>query len=97
VTTLNNPTPGSDEEFGNSVAVSGNTVVVAAPYDDTGATDNGQAYGLRCYEKGALLATLNSPAPRAGASFGYSVAAFGKTPAVVGAYLDVTGGQAVCL
>ena len=41
--TLNNPTPGTSDYFGLSVSVSGNTVVVGAPYDNTGATDAGSA------------------------------------------------------
>ncbi len=42
--TLNNPTPADYDEFGNSVAVSGSTLVVGAPRDDTGATDAGSVY-----------------------------------------------------
>lgn len=42
--TLANPTPAITDNFGRSVATSGNNVVVGAHLDDTGATNSGQAY-----------------------------------------------------
>ncbi|MEQ1932693.1 MAG: choice-of-anchor D domain-containing protein, partial [Fimbriimonadaceae bacterium] len=44
VATLNNPSPVADDQFGYSVAISGTTVVIGAPYDDTTALDEGAAY-----------------------------------------------------
>jgi outer membrane protein assembly factor BamB len=87
--TLNNPTPESEDYFGSSVAVSGNTVVVGAYRDDTDATNAGSAY-IYDATTGNLLKTLNNPAPAGGDYFGYSVAVSGST-LVVGAYLDDTG------
>src|SRR5262249_44921930 len=89
LTTLNNPSPGTDDYFGYSVAVSGNTVVVGAYQDDTGATDSGQAYVFNAVT-GALVATLNNPSPATGDFFGYSVAISGNL-VVIGAYSDNTG------
>src|SRR5205085_1489703 len=55
VATLNNPTPARADDFGYSVAVSGNMVVVGADSDDTGAADSGSAYVFNA-TTGALLA-----------------------------------------
>jgi len=66
------------------VAVSGNTVVVGAPWDDTGASDAGSAYVFDA-TTGGLLRTLNNPTPAASDYFGNSVAVSGNT-VVVGAY-----------
>ena len=88
VATLNNPTPAEYDTFGASVAVSGNIVVVGAPYDDTGAEDAGSAYVFNA-ATGALVATLNNPSPESSDFFGSSVAVAGNT-VVVGAYGDDT-------
>ena len=87
--TLDNPTPATNDYFGRSVAVSGNTVVVGAYLDDTGATDAGSAYIFDA-ATGILLRTLNNPTPATRDYFGYSVAVSGST-VVVGAYQDDTG------
>ena len=71
--------------FGRSVSVSGNTAVVAAPWDDTGATDSGQAYVFNA-TTGALIATLANPSPASGDQFGRSVSVSGNT-VVVGAQI----------
>jgi Ca2+-binding RTX toxin-like protein len=42
--TLTNPTPSSNDQFGWSVAIDGNTVVVGASDDDTGASNSGAVY-----------------------------------------------------
>jgi outer membrane protein assembly factor BamB len=89
VATLNNPTPANTDWFGYSVAVSGNTVVVGAHFDDTGATNAGSAYVFNA-TTGALVATLNNPTPALNDKFGTSVAASGST-VVVGANTDDTG------
>ncbi|WP_442506614.1 hypothetical protein SH528x_005468 [Novipirellula sp. SH528] len=89
LTTLANPTPSSGDNFGYSVAVSGNTVVVGAFLDDTGSSDSGSAYLFNA-TTGALLATLDNPTPASGDNFGYNVAVSGNT-VVVGAQYDDTG------
>jgi outer membrane protein assembly factor BamB len=89
VATLNNPTPAAGDTFGATVAVSGNTVVVGAQHDDTGATNAGSAYVFNA-TTGALIATINNPTPDADDEFGNSVAVSGNT-VVVGAYQDLAG------
>ncbi|MHA7734885.1 FG-GAP repeat protein, partial [Nitrosopumilus sp. S6] len=51
--TIHNPTPDADDQFGFSVSLFGNLLVVGAPTDDTLSTDSGIAY----------LYTLSSPGP----------------------------------
>ena len=87
--TLNNPTPEAGDQFGYSVAVSGNTVVVGAPYDDTGVTDSGAAYVFDA-ATGNLLSALVNPTPAESDNFGFSVAVCGST-VLVGAPYDDAG------
>ena len=42
--TLINPSPGSNDQFGNAVAISGTRVVVGAFYDSSSGEENGRAY-----------------------------------------------------
>jgi len=107
--TLNKPTResgGWDDPsygFGLSVAVSGNTVVVGAPFEDIvlGWSDDG--YDVRIdagsayvfdAATGNLLHTLDNPTPEERDSFGWPVAVSGSTAVVAGfpgAYLFDTG------
>jgi len=89
ILTLVNPTPASSDLYGSSVAISGNIVVVGAPYDDTGATDAGSAYvyDLSGATPGTPVLTLNNPTPEVGDVFGLVVAVSG-TRVVVGAAGD---------
>jgi outer membrane protein assembly factor BamB len=87
--TLNNPRPVNYGYFGNSVAVSGSTVVVGAYKNLTGASYAGSAYVFDA-ATGSLLWTLNNPTPAASDCFGNSVAVSGSA-VVVGAPDDDTG------
>ncbi|MCS6850698.1 MAG: Ig-like domain-containing protein, partial [Gemmataceae bacterium] len=89
---LNNPSPGDGDYFGRSVAVSGNYVVVGAPYDNMGAFENGSAhvYNLASPTPTVPIAILNNPSPADGDQFGYSVAVAGNY-VVVSAPFDDTG------
>jgi hypothetical protein len=87
--TLANPMPAESDDFGMSVAISGNAAVVGAPNDDTGATDSGAAY-IYDAAKGSLLRTLVNPSPATGDYFGMSVAISGYT-VVAGTPYDDTG------
>ena len=91
VATLTEPSPAANDQFGDSVAVSGSTVVVGAPGNSAAGTDSGRAY---VYDAGtgALVATLADPSPAAGDFFGNAVAVSGTT-AVVGAYANSTAGS----
>ncbi len=92
ILTLNNPSPGYDEQFGISVAGAGSYVVVGAYGEDTGATDTGAAYvyDLSSAAPATPIATLNNPSPAAYDYFGFRVAISGNT-VVVGVYPDDTG------
>jgi hypothetical protein len=89
--TLLHPFGAAGDEFGASVAVSGDIAVVGAPFDDTTAgTDAGSAHVfVRTGGTWSHQATLLHPAGAAGDWFGESVAVSGDT-AVVGARLDNT-------
>ena len=79
-------------DYGRSVAISGDIIMIGGPYDDCFGSNTGSAY---MFEKGAgwvsgsgnQVAKLFPWAVSAGDYFGYSVALFGNT-AVVGAYGD---------
>ena len=77
--------------FGFSVAISGDTVVVGAPYEMvSGDTDAGEAYVFTT--RGALLSTLSSPNVHETGSFGWSVSVSG-TDVVVGAPGELVSGN----
>ncbi|MBI3736303.1 FG-GAP repeat protein, partial [Candidatus Sumerlaeota bacterium] len=70
VATLNNPNPAESDNFGSCVGISGNLAVVGARGDDPGGViDAGSAYVFNA-TTGALIATLNNPAPVANDYFG---------------------------
>ncbi len=64
-------------QFGHSVAISGNLVVVGAPYENvSGQINAGHAYIFNLKTGSVIM--LSSPAPEAGAYFGCSVAISGN-------------------
>ncbi|GIW44926.1 MAG: hypothetical protein KatS3mg077_2208 [Candidatus Binatia bacterium] len=88
----------SDDRFGFSVAISGDTVVVGSPLDNTGTiSDQGSAY-VFVKPAGGWAGTLNQTAKliasdgSGDAQFGNSVAISGDT-VVVGSYQDDIGGN----
>ena len=89
---LNNPGLAVNDQFGTTVAVSGNLMVVGAPYDDTGAADAGSAYvyDLTSGTPTMPIFTLNNPGAEVSDYFGISVAISGQR-VVVGAHGDNTG------
>jgi hypothetical protein len=86
--TIRNPSPGAGAQFGYSVALVGQNVLVGAPFDDTAGTDAGAAY-LFDGATGKLLQTFQSPNAAAGDWFGIAVAAVGSN-VLVGALGDDT-------
>jgi hypothetical protein len=90
--TFNNPGPSFNDQFGNSVGISGARVVVGAAANFAGASSSGSAYvyDLSGMTPTVAVATLNNPAPAAFDLFGKSVAISG-TRVAVGAYADDTG------
>src|SRR5438067_7013384 len=93
--TLADPGPALADQFGVSVAVDGNTLVVGCPFDDPGGvTDAGSVYVFNL-TTGALTATVPNPSPAAGDQFGVSVVVSrNNTTAWVGAPFDDPGGVA---
>jgi hypothetical protein len=79
-------------EFGESVAATGNIVVVGSPFESA----NGQAHAGHVYmfnaETGALISMLTSPNFQTDGKFGFSVAASGNIVAV-GAAGETVNGQ----
>jgi hypothetical protein len=86
--TFNNPAPEAGDQFGNSVSVSGDNVVIGAAKDNTGASNAGQVY-LFSASTGALLQTFNNPAPLANDFFGDSVSVSGDN-VVIGAGAELS-------
>ena len=101
VHTLDNPNPYSTsaaDNFGYSVAISGNYAIVGAYFeDDSGGLSSGKAYIFNV-TTGALVHTLNNPnaySTSTSDNFGWTVAISGNY-AIVGAYNeDDTGGTTV--
>ena len=73
-TVLTTPSPNDGDEFGASVDLEGDSILVGSPSDDQGASDSGAVY--RYGLDGSLRQTLLSPLVEriAGARFGGSVA-----------------------
>ncbi|MFZ4431448.1 MAG: FG-GAP repeat protein, partial [Phycisphaerales bacterium] len=90
------PAGAAGDEFGNAVAVDGDTMVVGAPSDDVGANgDQGSAHIYRWTGSGwTFEATLTATGGAAFDQFGYSVALSGDT-ALVGARSDDVGANSV--
>ena len=67
--TIEDPSPAQDGQFGYSVAIDGNKLLVGNPNDDTNDPNQGQAY-LFDVSTGNVLLTLNDPTPQKGSSSG---------------------------
>lgn len=75
--TLDNPDPGSGDLFGWSVALTGTTALVGAPFSDLVA-DNGGAVYVFDIGSGDLLATWTNPVPQPGELFGWALSEAGN-------------------
>ncbi|OUS42322.1 hypothetical protein BE221DRAFT_105298 [Ostreococcus tauri] len=89
--------PGSGDQFGSSVSVSGDTVVVGARYEDHDKIENydyGSAYVFTRASDGTWTqqAKLTASEPESSADFGSSVSVSGDT-VVIGARQDRANGQ----
>jgi len=90
LTTFTNPTPAHYDYFGWAVGIVGSDrLLIAAPYDSTGAAGSGAAYLFRT--DGAWLATFTNPTPATGDGFGWAVGAVGYDRVLVGAPYADTG------
>jgi hypothetical protein len=91
--TLVNPSQPAGDNFGYSVALSGNQLIVGAPHNDSGAPDSGRAY---VYNLGGVVpaipvAALANPAPNDNGHFGWSVATSGSQILVGAPNADTSG------
>ena len=82
--------------FGQSVSVSGDTIVVGAYYDDVtdGATDTGAAYLFRAEGTEWVVEKVTASDAAGGDGFGYSVSISGDT-VIVGAPWEDDGSTEV--
>ncbi len=73
---LTNPSPASDDQYGFSVAVLGNTVAVTSLHDGTGGHQAGTIYlyDMSASNPGTVTTVINNPNPGFGESFGWSLA-----------------------
>ena len=89
--------PAAHDQFGDSVAIDGDTIVVGAYLDDDGGSGSGSVYVFSEPAGGWVSASsdvkLTASDPAANDWFGWSVAIDGAT-VVVGAYGDDDGGSA---
>ncbi|MBW4541786.1 MAG: FG-GAP repeat protein [Myxacorys chilensis ATA2-1-KO14] len=67
------PAAAPDNQFGDSVAIQGNTVLIGSRFNDTGAIDSGAAYVFDA-GSGTLVQSLFNPTPQVGEEFGNHVA-----------------------
>ena len=93
VYTFINPVPGANDNFGNSVALEGTLLVIAAGEDDTAGVDTGSAY---VYDLASATPTvpvyiINNPSPSGDDSFGSTVGISGRR-IVIAAVSDDPGG-----
>lgn len=89
VATVTNPTPEAWELFGAAMCtVGGDTFVVTAMADNTGALAAGSVYLYST--NGTLLRTIPNPAPDVNDYFGSAVAAVGDDRLIIGASVDST-------
>ena len=94
--TLINPNvypPADGDQFGTSVAISGNYAIIGAPYEDeSGIADTGKVY-IYNVTTGSRIYTLNNPNSSAGDYFGITVAISGNY-AIVGTPNEIGGSGA---
>lgn len=88
--TFNDPTVTDGDQFGRSVVLAGDRVLIGAPGDDTKSDNSGQAY-LFDANSGTLLQIFNNPS-ETGREFGTSVALDGSR-VLIGAPANRHDGQ----
>lgn len=90
--TLHNPTPEFGDDFGCSVAISGNYVIIGERFTDSSVSDSGSAYiyDLTSGTPTIPVHILSNPTPEQSDKFGECVSISGNY-AIVGANGDNTG------
>ncbi|MEM7065779.1 MAG: hypothetical protein AAF572_21775 [Cyanobacteria bacterium P01_B01_bin.77] len=89
IQTFLNPVPTGDDEFGHSLAIDEETVLIGTPFSDREAPNSGAAY-LFDGATGDLLQTFLNPTPEGGDLFG-DVVALDNDKVLIGAFLDNEG------
>lgn len=84
--TFDNPAAANGEQFGLRVAMDGNLVAIAAPFDSAGLTFSGTVYLFNSIN-GNLLRVIDNPTPGVGDLFGEAIAIDGDR-LLVGAFAD---------
>ena len=93
IKTLTSPSPQDYGNFGDSVAINGNTVLVGAPGENaSGYVGSGNVYIFNAMT-GALIDKLTSPNAQTRGQFGSSVSISGDTIAVGAQWENVSGFQ----
>ena len=87
--TFNDPTVTSQDQFGDSVAIDGNNVLIGEPLDNSNGPLVGQAHLFDA--TGTLLQTFNDPTPTGSDLFGTSVAIDGNNVLIGASGDDSTG------
>ena len=87
--TINNPTPETDDYFGQYTTIDGNNLIISVGSDNTGAPNAGSIY-IYDIPTGSLLHTINNPTPEAFDSFGLSTTIIGNN-LIIGDHRDDTG------
>lgn len=90
-----NPVPGGSDQFGYSVAISGSTALVGAPFNDSNSTaDNGSAYFYTLSgSTWTLSQTFARPTAQEAGRFGFSVSIAGNYAAIGSPNAGVGNGQ----
>lgn len=97
VQVINTPSPSSEEEFGDAVAISGTLVVAGCSHDDKGTNFNsGSAfvYDVSSTTPNLPILSLENPAPATNDYFGGAVAIAGNTVAVAAHQDDTVAANA---
>ena len=84
--TIRNPSPNTGDDFGHSVGMSDEYVVISAPYDDTTGTNHGRVYVFDV-TTGSLIYTFDNPDPDDSDRFGLRADVSGHY-ALIAAYED---------
>ncbi len=87
--TINNPTPESNDNFGEITFIDGNNLIVGVDEDNTGAINAGSIY-IYDIPTGALLHTINNPTPDTDDNFGSRTTINGNN-LIIGVENDDTG------
>lgn len=87
---LTNPSPSSQDRFGSSVTISGDTLIAGAVFNDRLFTDDGIAYRYDL-PTGTRTQNIFNPRPSTGDHFGVSADSDGNL-AVIGSHFDDVGG-----